>query len=583
MVKENVQAYIVPSTDPHQSEYLPDYWQRRPFISSFTGSAGDVVITENEAGLWTDSRYFIQAGEQLDLDVFTLHKLAAPGVLTYEEWLAASMRPGQKVGVDPRLMSRAGFEALEARLAKGDVELASIVPNLVDRVWDEQPVFPQDPAVPLDRRYTGADLGEKLGRLREEMNRKEAGAHVLTTLDSIAWTFNLRGSDVRFNPVTIAYAIVTSDKATLYLDPAKATDELRAHFGDLVIVEPYDAFEKDLAGIGRSDAKIWIDPATCNQWVVDALGAGATVMFEPSPVSLFKARKNETEIEGARQAHIRDGAAMVRFLIWLEETVADGKVTEISIAEKLEELRGRSDMFRGPSFSTIAGYKGHGAIIHYEATEESSVTVEQDGLLLVDSGGQYLDGTTDITRTIAMDPPSDEERDRFTRVLKGVILLSAQPFPAGAAGRRLDSLARLSLWEDGLDFGHGVGHGIGSYLNVHEGPQAISFARCTGVAMEPGMICSIEPGYYEEGRFGIRIENVAVVCERPDLSRDGGPFHGFETLTLCPIDGRLVKRELLSEVELRWFNSYHKKVFDTLSPHLDSKEKAWLEKATAPI
>lgn len=577
MRHEGVQAYIIPSTDPHQSEYLPFCWQRRPFISSFTGSAGDVVVTEKEAGLWTDSRYFIQAGDQLDPEVFTLHRLGTPGVQTYEEWLKAKMQAGQKVGVDPRLMSQAGFKALSAALAERDVTLLPVDENLVDKIWTDRPPFPASPAVPLDQQFTGTGLEAKLSRLRQEMKEREAAAHVLTTLDSIAWLFNFRGSDVLFNPVTIAYAVVTPDEATLFIDPAKVTEELRSHFGGLVSVEPYDALEKGLEEIGRSGRKVWIDPATCNQWVVDRLGRDPNIFIQTSPVTLFKAVKNEAEIEGARKAHARDGAALIRFLIWLEEAVPSQEATEITVAEKLEELRGRSDLFRGPSFPTIAGYRGHGAIIHYEATPETSAAIEADGLLLVDSGGQYLDGTTDITRTIAMGEPTDEEKDRFTRVLQGLIRLSAQPFPAGAPGRRLDSLARLSLWEEGLDFGHGVGHGIGAYLNVHEGPQAISHARCTGIPLEPGMICSIEPGYYEEGRFGIRTENVAVVCERPDLSRDGAPFLGFETLTVCPIDVRLVKGALLSESELRWLNTYHEKVLRTVSTHLDQDEKAWLE------
>jgi len=406
---------------------------------------------------------------------------------------------------------------------------------------------------------------------------------VVTTLDSIAWLFNIRGTDVDFNPVVIAYAIVTAAEATLYIDAAKVSDTLRAHLGGTVTLKVYDAFEADLGDLGRSESKVWIDPATCSQWVAECLEPGATLYNVASPVPLFKAAKNETEVNGLRDCHVRDGVAVVRFLKWLDETVDSGEVTEVGISKKLAEIRAMDDRFRGPSFDTIASYKEHGAIIHYGPTPETDVTVHRDGILLVDSGGQYLDGTTDITRTLALSTPTAEQKERFTQILKGVIGITVQPFPQGTAGRQIDILARLALWSAGVNFIHGVGHGIGAYLNVHEGPQAISYYRCTGVALEPGMVCSIEPGYYKDGAYGMRIENVVVVADAPDVGEGGAEFRRFETLTLCPIDLSLIDRGLLTADEIAWLNDYHEKVRTVLGEHLDQAEKAWLDSATAPI
>ncbi len=583
MKKQKIQAYIIPSTDPHQSEYVPALWERRSFISGFTGSAGDVVVTDETAGLWTDSRYFLQAAEELDAAVYTLFKIGMPGVPAYPEWLAANVEAGGMVGVDARLLSHKAYGSLAATLAKRDITLVAVDDNLVDPLWTDRPAAPDGPVLPLPLSCTGESLQSKLGRLREKMATEKVKAHVITTLDGIAWLFNARGNDVDYNPVVISYAIVESQSATLYVDRAKVTDDLLAHFGEEVTLEPYDAFETGLDTLKKKDARVWIDPDTCSRWIVKRLGTEGDLFFGPSPIALFKALKNPAEVEGSRAAHVHDGIALVRFLKWLGETVPGGGVTEMTIADKLIAFRSMSDRFRGPSFATIAGYGPHGAVIHYEASPATDVPIENSGILLVDSGGQYLDGTTDVTRTLAMGEPTAEQKDRFTRVLKGTIRTTIQPFPQGTAGRQIDALARVALWNEGLNFLHGVGHGVGSYLNVHEGPQAISYYRCTGVPLEPGMIQSIEPGYYKDGEYGIRIENLTVVCDAPDLGAEGISFRRFETLTLCPIDTRLIETSLLDNKETAWLNDYHKKVRETLSPLLNAEEREWLEAATKPI
>lgn len=583
MDQHGVDAYIVPSTDPHQSEYVPALWQRRPFISGFNGSFGDVVVTRSVAGLWTDSRYFLQAASQLDEKTYTLFKWGLPEVPSYKDWLAATLSAGGKVGVDPRLLSFNEFGELKTKLALQDLTLVPLAENLVDAVWEDRPLLPANPALPYSIDFAGDSHDEKLGRLRQKMADVKADAHVVTTLDSIAWLFNIRGTDVDFNPVVIAYAIVTAAETTLYIDAAKVSDALRAHLGDRVTLKAYEAFEEGLNALGRSESKVWIDPATCSRWVVECLRPGATLYSVASPVPLFKAAKNATEVNGLRDCHVRDGVAMVRFLKWLDETVDSGEVTEVGISKKLAEIRAMDERFRGPSFDTIASYKEHGAIIHYGPTPETDVTVHRDGILLVDSGGQYLDGTTDITRTLALSAPTAEQKERFTQILKGVIQITVQPFPQGTAGRQIDILARLALWNAGVNFIHGVGHGIGAYLNVHEGPQAISYYRCTGVALEPGMVCSIEPGYYKDGAYGMRIENVVVVADAPDLGGRDAAFRRFETLTVCPIDLSLIDPGLLTADEIAWFNDYHTRVRTVLGEHLDQSEREWLDSATAPI
>lgn len=579
MKTQGIEAYIVPSTDAHQSEYLPELWQRRRFITGFTGSAGDAVITGRRAGLWTDSRYFIQAEAQLDSKVFSLFKIGMPDVPSYEDWLADELEAGQTVGVDTRVFSHSGYGKLQKRLEKAGVNLRAIEENLVDAVWEDRPARPLEKVQAHDERYAGESLGAKIERLRARMKEEGVAAHVVTMLDAVAWLFNIRGRDVAFNPVTIAYAIVTENDATLYIDKEKVDDTVSSHLGDDVILKTYEDFADGLKALEAAKVKTWIDPNTCSQWVVDRLLPGAELISKESPITRFKAVKNAVELEGMRAAHVRDGVAMVRFLIWLEKNYPAGGVTELKISEQLRAFRAQGEGFQGESFESIVGFGEHGAIVHYASTPETDVEIKAPGILLVDSGGQYLDGTTDITRTLALGEPTAEQRDRFTRVLKGHVCLTRQPYPKGTDGVQLDTLARMFLWEVGLNFGHGIGHGIGAFLNVHEMPPAISFLRGHGVKSEANMVVTNEPGYYKEGEYGFRQENVMVVEEVPELSQGDETYLRLAPLTLCPVDLSLVEKSMLSPAELEWLNSYHQEVYDTLKPLLEPDEVKWLEKA----
>lgn len=583
MKDHGVEAYLVPSSDPHQSEYLPEFWQRRKFISGFTGSAGDVVITQEKAGLWTDSRYYLQAEQELDKNIFALFKMGMPDVPSFEDWILRELKKGEILGVDPRLIPHKNYASLKKKLEVKGIQLKSIDTNLVDAVWETRPGAPKGMLEMHEEKYAGESAASKLKRLRKKMTDEAADVHVITTLDSIAWLFNIRGSDVEFNPVAISYAIVKEDKAFLFPDLDKVSEEVRLTLKDAVDILDYKDFSSELQSLAQKGCRVWLDEGSVNQWIVDALKEGAKLLFKPSPINMFKAIKNKTEISGLRAAQVRDGAAMVKFLCWLEQTVGKTEVTEVSVAKKLAELRSQNDLFKGLSFETISAYGVHGAVVHYAVNAETDVPLKPEGIYLIDSGGQYLDGTTDITRTLCFGDPTDEQRESFTRVLKGMIDLLTTSFPQGTAGKQLDTIARLPLWEKGLNYGHGTGHGIGSYLNVHEGPHAISYYRCIGIGLEPGMITTIEPGYYKENDYGIRIENVALVKNDDEKSCEEFTFYKFENLTLCPIDTRLVKKELLSEDEINWLNNYHKKVYKTLAPLLDKPEADWLKKATKQI
>jgi len=583
MEKHQIDAYIVPSTDPHCSEYVPDLWQRRAFISGFTGSAGDLVITQTQAGLWTDSRYFIQAENQLDTDCFTLFKMALPETPTMEDWIVKILKSGQKVGIDPKLISQKSFSDRGEKLEKNGAGVCSVEENLVDAVWTDRPGSPSDKVRIHPIQYSGESVKEKLTKVRKEMAKAGADAHVVSILDAISWLFNIRCSDVEFNPVAIAYALITPEKAILYIDENKINDDVVSHLGDEVTINSYNEFGSGLERMKEQGKKVWIDPGACNQWMNERLTPGATLILKESPITTFKATKNEAILKRVTEAHIRDGAAMVRFLIWIEQNSSSGMITEIKAANKLNELRAMGDLYQNPSFSSIVGWKDHGAIVHYSATPETDVTIQGDGILLVDSGGQYLDGTTDVTRTIAIGEPTAEQRNLFTRVLKGHICLDSQPFPKGTDGVQLDTLARMFLWRVGLDFGHGIGHGVGAYLSVHEYPPAISYVRGRGVKPEAGMICSNEPGYYKEGEFGLRFENVVAFEEAKDLGTEAAPFLKMKALTMVPIDLKLLDMDLISPDEIRWINDYHEKVRVNVGPLLNDEEKSWLQKATVKI
>ena len=583
MKDSGVDAYLVPSSDPHQSEYVPEFWQRRKYISDFTGSAGDVVITQEKAGLWTDSRYYLQAEKELDENVFTLFKMGMPDVSSIDDWLRKELKKGESLGIDPQVISRRNFIDLKKKLEDKGIHLKCIEKNLVDEVWDERPEPPQGSIEAHEEKYAGESAASKLKRLRDKMAKTDTEAIVVTMLDSIAWLFNIRGSDVKYNPVVIAYALVTSQNAFLFTDKKKITERVQQALKDIVDIRSYGDFGAELQSLAQKGLCVWLDQGSVSQWIVDILDKGARLHFQPSPIKMFKAIKNETEISGFRNAHIRDGAAMVRFLYWLEQNIGKTEITEVSAAEKAAEFRAENDLFRGMSFETISSFGAHGAVVHYAANAQTDIPLKEEGIYLIDSGGQYMDGTTDITRTVSFGQPSDEQREHFTRVLKGMIDLLTTSFPQGTVGKQLDTIARMPLWEKGLNYGHGTGHGIGTFLNVHEGPQAISYYRCIGVALEPGMITTIEPGFYKENEYGLRVENVALVVKDDDTSSDEVAFYTFENLTLCPIDLRLVNKDLMTEKEINWLNDYHQTVYRTLAPLLDKSEEAWLKEATAKI
>ena len=581
MREHEIAAYLVPSSDPHQSEYVPEHWARRQWMSGFTGSAGELVVGLEGGGLWTDGRYHLQARQQLRGSGLKLFPVGDRGVPTLEEHLAKTLPRGAAVGVDPAVVSMKRIRRIARKFAPAGVILKPIDENLVDAVRGPAPGRrARAPVAPLPTRFSGESSASRLRRVRRAMRGRKADALVVTTLDAIAWLFNVRGSDVAYNPVVIAYAVVTPDEAVLHVDRGKLDAAAEAHLRRTVRIEPYAGIRRTLRGLGRRKAAVWIDPETTSLMCARHL-EGAKPIFAPSPIPRMKARKNAVELAGIRAAHRRDGAVMVRFLHWLERSVPAGGVTEMSAAAKLDGLRAAGERFRGLSFPTIAGYADHGAIIHYSVDEASDVPLRPEGLFLVDSGGHYLDGTTDVTRTLLLGGrPTDAQRDSYTRVLKGHIAIATARFPAGTTGARLDTLARAALWQSGRDYPHGTGHGVGAFLNVHEGPQSISH-RSTEAPLEPGNIQSNEPGYYEPGAFGIRIENlVEVVKDEATAPRD---FLRFDTLTLCPIEKRLVDPELLSAGERGWLDAYHARVLDTLGPDLDGDERAWLEGACAPL
>lgn len=582
MKRHQIDAYLIPSSDPHQSEYVPDFWKRRQYLTGFTGSAGDALVTLNTAGLWTDSRYYLQAEKELQGSGIRLFKWGSKGVPSWQEWAIRNLHRGEILGLDPQLITHREYSKLEKALGDRGIKTKTIRTNLVDGIWTDRPALPAEPIAILAERYAGEGVRRKLDRLRRKMEAEDADAHVISQLDAVAWLFNIRGSDVPYNPVVVAHAVITGKDARLYVFMKKVNRRIKASLKKEVRFRDYGEFQAELRRLGSGKQRVWVDEPSASQWIVEKL-KGARLIMKPSPVTAFKAVKNAAEIRGARQAHRRDGAAMVEFLHWLEKAIPEDGVTELGAARKLEEFRSRQPRFRGPSFATISAYGGHGAVVHYSVSPETDIPLKRTGIYLVDSGGQYLDATTDITRTVALGRPTAEQRDRFTRVLKGMIAVSACSFPRGTCGPQLDVLARKALWEKGLNYGHGTGHGIGSYLNVHEGPQAISPARGIGVGLEPGMILSNEPAYYREEEYGIRIENLILVVEDSALSGADTPYYSFETLTLCPIDLRLVKREILSKDEVRWLNGYHQRVRQEVAPLLDRADAAWLRQATRPI
>ena len=577
MKREHLAAFIFPSTDPHQGEYVPDHWKGREFISGFNGSAGTAVVTLTSAALWTDSRYFIAAEQQLQGTGFQLMKLKMPGTPTIAEWIGSECGAGAEVGLDGYCSSVNAVKALIAELRlQGGITLRTNLDPLV-QIWADRPVIPENPVEIYPLQYAGESCHDKLARIRQALLEKHADGMLMSALDDIAWTLNLRGTDVHCNPVFVAYLLISSKAVTLYMNKVKLTPEVEAYLkAEGVGVAPYEAVAKGLKDY--FEYNILLDPDEVNYTLYKQV---TREMVEvESPVKRMKTVKNATEIEGFKSAMLKDGIAMVKFLSWLKPAVEAGGQTEISIDKKLTSLRAEQPLYRDISFDTIAGYQTHGAIVHYEATPETDIPLKPEGFLLLDSGAQYLDGTTDITRTIALGPLTEEQKRIYTLVLKGHIQIELCKFPSGASGTQIDILAREAMWREGLNYLHGTGHGVGTYLNVHEGPHQFRM-EWKPAPLVAGMTITDEPGIYLEGKFGVRIENTLLIT--PYKETQFGQFLQFESLTLCPIDTTPIVRELLLDEEIAWLNQYHQHVFETLSPHLTAEEVAWLKNACAAI
>lgn len=580
MRREHLGAFIFPSTDPHSGEYVPDYWKGREWITGFDGSAGTAVVTMNSAAMWTDSRYFIAAAEQLAGTEFELMKLRMPGTPTIAEWLAGELRESSttEVALDGMVNTYNEVNSLKTELRKmGGFTLRTNFDPLKE-IWKDRPEIPVDAVKIQPLELSGEETINKLVRIRRALRALHADGTLLSTLDDIAWTLNLRGTDVRCNPVFVAYLLISDTQTTLYINKVKLTHEVSAYLSAQgITVDDYENVSKGLKNY--AEYNILLDPDTTNYTLVRQVSC-PEVLFETSPVPALKAVKNEAEIRGFHSAMLKDGIAMVKFLKWLRPAVEAGGQTEMSLNERLTALRAEQPLFRGVSFDSIVGYEAHGAIVHYEATPATDAPIKPRGLVLIDSGAQYEDGTTDITRTIALGEITPEQRHVYTLVLKGHIQLSMCKFPEGTTGTQLDIMARQAMWREGYNYFHGTGHGVGAYLNVHEGPQQVRM-EWRSAPFREGMTITDEPGLYLEGQFGVRIENTLLTI--PYRSTEFGVFLQFIPLTLCPIDTAPIDVTLLTDEELSWLNAYHDTVCATLTPHLDAAEKVWLEAATKPI
>jgi len=582
MRRKKLHAYLVPSADPHLSEYLSERWEGRRWLSGFTGSAGSLVVTADFVGLWTDSRYWEQAETQLADTGIQLMKQGEPGTPEPARWLSLNLRAGQCVGVDGGVLGLSAFRALSQALAPQGVNL-DIEADLLAEVWSDRPGLPAAPVYEHLPPYACVSRASKLADVRAAMTRHGADVHLLSTLDDIAWLFNLRGSDVEHNPVFLAHALIGADHATLFVADGKIDEDLRAALAvDGVAVAPYEHVAQALGSLA-TDQTLLIDPARLTCGVFHAMDPDVPRVETINPSTLLKSRKTDAELAHIRETMAQDGAALCEFFAWLEAALGRERVTELTIDEQITAARARRPGFVCPSFPTIAGFNANGAMPHYRATPESHAVIEGDGLLLIDSGGQYLGGTTDITRVVAIGTPSAEQKNDVTLVLKGMIALSRAVFPRGTSGAALDALARAPIWAGAAEYGHGTGHGVGYFLNVHEGPQSIAFRAQANphAAMQPGMITSNEPGLYRAGRWGVRIEN--LVANQHWETSEFGEFLHFETLTLCPIDTRCIARECLREDEIDWLNDYHARVRERLLAWVDGAARDWLIERTRAL
>ncbi|HBF4366738.1 TPA: aminopeptidase P family protein [Clostridioides difficile] len=584
MEEKNIDAYMIPSSDNHQSEYVGDYFKSREFISGFNGSAGTVIVTKDEAGLWTDGRYFIQAESQLEGSTIKLFKMGQEGCPTTDEYLYKNIPEGGTLGFDGRVISAREGATLAEKLSKKGIKIEYQY-DLIDSIWPDRPALSDSKAFLLDVKYCGESFSSKLARLREKMSEKGTSTHVITTLDDIAWLFNIRGGDVKYNPVVLSYAVITLKEVYLFVDESKLNEEILNELTkENVQIKPYNDVYEFVKNIDKTE-KVLLDGTKLSYTIYNNIPCEVEKVDEFNPVMFFKAQKNEVELENIRNSHVKDGVAFTKFMYWLKKNVGKMEITEISATQKLEDLRREQEGFFEPSFNTIAAYKEHAAMMHYSATPESNYKLEAEGLFLVDSGGQYYDGTTDITRTTVLGPISDELKLHFTSVARGMINLSKAKFLHGCRGYNLDILSRSCMWNMGIDYQCGTGHGIGFVLNVHEAPNGFRWRvvpeRFDSAVLEEGMVTTNEPGIYIEGSHGIRTENEIVV--RKAEKNFYGQFMEFEVVTLAPIDLDGIAPELMNKDEKDYLNWYHKLVYDKISPFLTDEEREWLKVYTRAI
>jgi Xaa-Pro aminopeptidase len=582
MEQKKYDAYLIPSSDPHQSEYVATHYLSRTWISGFTGSMANAIVTKNHAGLWTDVRYFIQAEQELANSEVELHKMLVQASSEHTEWLANTMPENSTVGCDGMLFTVGQVRAMQKLFKAKNIQL-EYTEDLISEVWtSERPKLPQSSIFEHDVAYAGKTRQEKINAIREKMTAQKADFHLVSTLDDIAWMYNLRGTDVECNPVFYAYAVIGQEQSYLFINGKKVNAALRNRLeNEGVIVKTYDEISSFLAKI-PADKSILLDIHTTSIFLFNKIKNAKIIEGDTIPLGL-KAIKNETEIQGTRNAMVKDGVALTRAFRWLESTLKKRSVSEVEFSNKLAYFRSKQALYFGESFAAIVGYKGNGAIIHYRPEEGKCANIENGGILLVDSGGQYQDGTTDITRTIALSEPTAEQKTAYTAVLKGHIGLAMLQFPAGTKGVQMDILARIHLWQLGLNYGHGTGHGVGCFMNVHEPPQGINTGAGTrgSTVHEVGMLTSNEPGYYKTNEFGIRIENLVIV--QNSVLKENIQYYSFETVTYFPIDTQLIDKKALSPAEKKWFNDYHQMTFEKLAPHLSSAEKTWLQRKCKAI
>lgn len=579
MKEKAIDAYIVNTADPHQSEYLAEHYKTRVWISGFTGSAGTAVITKDKAILWADGRYFIQAEEEIAGSEFQLFKIGIPGFPTYTQWLKDNLKDGDTVGFDGKIFAQSSFGKLEDEFKGKKINLVDEY-DLVGEIWEDRPELPKEKTFIHELKYTGKTSKEKLDEVRKEMEKKEIDYFLLGSLDDIAWLCNIRGRDIKHTPVVISYTLISKDKAYIFIDKEKVDKEVEEFLNQNGIeVKKYEDVINYVENIEK-DSKVFVDKNKTNRWIYNAIPSQCKIIDGTNITTILKGNKNKVEIENQKNAYIKDGVALVNFLHWIDTNIGKKEISEISAEEKLLEFRKEQKDFIEPSFSTISAYGPNAAMAHYSASEDSNAVLQEKGFYLVDSGGQYLDGTTDITRTITLGAITDEEKKDFTLTLKGHINLCDAKFLEKTTGHQLDMICRAPLWKEGLDYKHGTGHGVGYLLGVHEGPHNISPAP-KSVALEKGMVVSIEPGVYKAGKHGIRIENIVVVDE--DVKTESGQFMKFEVLSFVPIDLKAIDVSLLNEEERQWINDYHRETYEKLSSYLSEEVRSWLKEQTRSI